>query len=75
MMEPYQHRVIRERDELHKKVDKLTLFKDSEAFENLEAVDRNLLQEQWMAMIDYLDILNLRIERFNRKEAVNATTH
>ncbi len=63
-MDNWKRRVIRERQTLYKKFDKLSAFKDTKFFQELEAVDRNLLQEQWMAMKDYLDILDLRIDRF-----------
>jgi len=61
----YQQRVKDELKELTTKIEALAAFQDGSIYLTLERVDKNLLQEQKMAMIDYADILKLRIERFN----------
>jgi len=61
---PYQQRVVDEAAELFLKLDSLTKFKTTPSYTKLSLVDQNLLQEQWMSMTDYLDILQLRIDRF-----------
>lgn len=63
-MIPYQIRVNQELIDLEDKINKLALFQNNAAYNQLEKVDQNLLQEQKMAMIDYADILKLRIARF-----------
>ena len=63
-MIPYQIRVNQELIDLEDKINKLSLFQNNAAYNQLDKVDQNLLQEQKMAMIDYADILKLRIARF-----------
>lgn len=63
-MNTYQDRVKAELFDLQEKITKLTEFQKTSICQNLELVDQNLLQEQKMAMIDYADILKLRIARF-----------
>ena len=60
----YQIRVTEELLDLKDKINKLSLFQNSTDYTQLDKVDQNLLQEQKMAMIDYADILKLRIARF-----------
>lgn len=60
----YQIRVKQELIDLEDKINKLSLFQNNTAYNKLDKVDQNLLQEQKMAMIDYADILKLRIARF-----------
>lgn len=60
----WQLRVIDEYNQLADKLTKLSTYKTTTNFSKLPQIDQNLLQEQWMAMTDYLDILELRIERF-----------
>ena len=63
-MNTYQDRVKAELFDLQEKITKLTEFQKTSICQNLELVDQNLLQEQKMAMIDYADILKLRLARF-----------
>jgi hypothetical protein len=63
-MEDYQERVITEAKELNVKVIALNEFLGSAQLFDLEDTDQDLLQAQYVAMRDYLDILNRRIERF-----------
>lgn len=60
----YAKRVIKERNELKVKVDKLTEFLDSERVRRFLAKDIILLEHQLGAMSVYLEILNQRIGRF-----------
>ena len=63
--QPYQQRVVEEKNALKEKLDKLTVFLGSESFKNLHETDQTLLIMQKRYMTAYLDILNVRIERFN----------
>ena len=63
-MTTYQQRVYDELDALQSKIEALASFQDGALYLTLERVDKNLLQEQKMAMNDYADILRLRIKRF-----------
>ena len=63
-MTAYQQRVYDELDALQSKIEALASFQDGALYLTLERVDKNLLQEQKMAMSDYADILRLRIKRF-----------
>ena len=63
-MTAYQQRVYDELDALQSKIEALASFQDGALYLTLERVDKNLLQEQKMAMNDYADILRLRIKRF-----------
>ena len=61
-MEPWQERLMTERDELADKLGKLKVFLENE--ENLKPIANNdvaLLMAQKYAMMQYLDILNTRI--------------
>lgn len=58
---PHQQRVVDELGQLIDKIEKLREFISSEKFRGLNALDRNLLQEQFEVMEAYADILNQRI--------------
>ncbi len=64
-MQPYQQRVINERDDLAEKLDKLTKFGETDVFDNLSLEDQQLLDNQWDFMSLYLDCLNRRIAKFS----------
>lgn len=63
-MENYQERVIEEAKELNVKVIALNEFLRTAELVTLDDTDQDLLQAQYVAMREYLDILNRRIERF-----------
>jgi hypothetical protein len=63
-MEDYQERIIEETKELNVKVVALNKFLGSAKLSDLEDIEQDLLQAQYIAMRDYLDMLNRRIERF-----------
>lgn len=64
-LQPWQQRVRRERNSLEKNVAKLWIFITTQNFKQLDPKDQSLLQEQFKHMMDYLLVLNERIERFN----------
>lgn len=66
---PYQQRVLDERAQLAERLDKLEKFTQGPLYENLNDIDKNLLIKQGMAMSNYLQVLDQRIERFNAAKA------
>jgi gamma-glutamylcysteine synthetase len=68
MMQEYQKRVLTEEQELREKCQKLALFLLSCGFSNMNEIDQELLKSQYKAMIQYLQILVKRIERFPKDE-------
>lgn len=62
---PHQQRVVDELKELKDKRTKLLEFiQHSDVFKTLEQIDKDLLTEQYEAMVWYDVILTKRIERF-----------
>lgn len=61
-MSDFKTRLLEERDQLQEKVTKLDAFLDSETFETISDRQQMLLSDQFVAMDDYLWILNARIE-------------
>ncbi len=61
----YQERVIKEKDELQEKIDKLKGFIDSDSIKKLDDANCHALLEQYEVMIDYRDILLARIDLFD----------
>lgn len=61
MSNDFKERLIKERDELKIKFDKLMLFMGSDEFYNIGLVQQTLLGAQYKYMEGYLNILNLRI--------------
>lgn len=68
-MEAYQERVIAEREELFEKFDKLRTFCRMELFTGLPYQEWGRLTRQLMVMTTYLDILNERIDAFEKPHA------
>ena len=64
--QPYQQRVIAERDELSGKLAKLTEFINSDCFTEIvpDERERDRLILQKSIMTAYLDLLNYRIDAF-----------
>lgn len=60
-IQPHQQRVIDERDQLAEKINKLTEFIGSERFLSLGG-EQDLLRMQLGAMLQYLSLLERRIE-------------
>ena len=65
-MEPYQQRVVREKEELDKKIEKLMAFFGTELYRNLSDEEKDLLDEQYRIMQDYSSVLGQRIDRFKK---------
>lgn len=63
-MQPYEQRVVNERDELQGKIVKLEAFIEGEAYPAIEYTDRKFLRIQLMTMLAYCEALNARIGRF-----------
>ena len=63
-MEAWQQRVVDEKAELDKKLEKLKEFNQSDAFAAISSESRMLLSAQAVAMHDYSLILKKRIENF-----------
>lgn len=63
MNEEIKNRIIDERDQLLEKLNKLDSFIESDKFQEIDDVQRALLQVQATAMNCYLQCLNERITR------------
>jgi len=63
-MKDYQQRVIDEKNTLETKTQALNNFILSAGFERLDQEDKNLLNDQFVCMTQYLEILEKRIARF-----------
>ena len=60
----YQQRVVEEQQILEEKLEKLNTFNQSDKFQDLDSIDRNLLLIQAGAMYTYNETLKARISRF-----------
>jgi hypothetical protein len=67
-MEPWQDRLIKEKEELEDKIKKLTYFMASDAYNDLHELDRSLLFQQRGYMNNYLKTLKERISRFQEPD-------
>lgn len=64
-MEPYQQRVVTERDELQERAHKLSQFIGLGAtFDTLSLAEQELLREQCEIMWEYFEVLEKRIALF-----------
>ncbi len=66
-MQPHEERVVTEKRELDEKLEKLKAFCFTPGvtiFSKLSPVDRDLLEDQYTAMLRYSEILAARIARF-----------
>lgn len=61
-MEPYQQRIIDEKNELDYKISKLGIFLEGKFFYILDSVKKSKLTEQKLIMDEYSRILGERIE-------------
>jgi len=68
-MEPYQIRVVQEKQELDQKLEKLVTYLDSAHFASLPTEEKWLMREQAQVMAAYSRILGSRIQRFNQPKA------
>lgn len=60
-MSDFKTRLLEEREQLAERVVKLNDFLDSPKIHNISKIQHGLLEDQYDAMCDYLDCLNLRI--------------
>ena len=67
-MEDFKQRLVKEREELKEKTDKLHDFLFSQAFMNLDVKQKDLLRDQYTIMTQLLNVLNLRIDITLTKE-------
>lgn len=63
-MKPHEERVVKEKDELDEKAEKLCQFIETDTFKNLPKEDIKLLKLQLCAMDVYSGVLGMRIDRF-----------
>ena len=67
-MEDYQNRVVEERSELSKKIEKLSDFIGGPVYIILPSAEQILLERQLGLMISYSKVLGKRIELWGVKE-------
>lgn len=63
----WKKRLIKERDELQSRLDRLSVFIVGFSFAKLDQRTKSLLRIQHELMRDYLAVLNLRIERLGHE--------
>jgi hypothetical protein len=68
IMEEWQKRVIQEKQGLDAKIKKLTTFVNTKTNNFEDLCSRGILRQQLSAMIEYSNILNERILRFETTE-------
>lgn len=61
-MQPYQQRVIEERNELQRRIEKLAAFLNSNAYSEVSNEEAHLLGMQLDSMRTYKNILDERID-------------
>lgn len=71
-MSDFITRLKEERDELELKRGKINTFMFSEEFEDIDQIQRGLLQIQYYAMITYLKCLNERLIWLIAKENIES---
>lgn len=69
-MGDYKARLVKETNDLRDKVNKLHDFIKTKTFYNLDRVDKDLLYDQYHAMLTYLQILGKRLELAGVKELI-----
>lgn len=67
----WKNRLIMERDELQSRLDRLSVFMVGFSFAKLDQRTKTLLRIQRGLMQDYLEVLNMRIERLEAIEDLN----
>lgn len=63
----WKKRLIKERDELQSRLDRLSVFIVGFSFAELDQRTKSLLRIQQGLMQDYLTVLNMRIERLGHE--------
>lgn len=64
-MQPYQERVVAERDDLQGKIDRLLAFINGDTFKTIGNGEQGRLREQFTHMDSYVAVLQRRIDHFN----------
>lgn len=64
VLQPYQERVVAERDAVAERRRRLLEFMDTVAYDALDAAERDLMRQQAGIMAEYVGVLNRRIEAF-----------
>lgn len=67
----WKKRLIKERDELQSRLDRLSVFIVGFSFAKLDQRAKSLLRIQQGLMEDYLAVLNMRLERLEAIEDLN----
>lgn len=67
----WKKRLIKERDELQSRLDRLSVFIVGFSFAKLDQRTKSLLRIQQRLMEDYLAVLNMRLERLEAFEDLN----
>ena len=67
----WKNRLIMERDELQSRLDRLSVFMVGFSFAKLDQRTKSLLRIQRGLMQDYLEVLNMRLERLEAIEDLN----
>lgn len=67
----WKKRLIKERDELQSRLDRLSVFIVGFSFAKLDQRTKSLLRIQRGLMQDYLAVLNMRLERLEAIEDLN----
>jgi hypothetical protein len=68
-MQPWQERLVAERDELQTKIGRLQDFISTPAFRALAAVDQTDLRDQLRHMKGYREAVNRRVNRIKDRPA------
>jgi hypothetical protein len=63
-LQPFQGRVVIEREDLHQKIERLAAFVTTPLYEKLDIKEKDRLQDQLIAMRKYESILDERIKAF-----------
>jgi hypothetical protein len=65
-LQPHQERVLAERDQLSERLEKLLAFFNSEIFSQVDWLEQSRMKRQAIHMERYLNVLNERIQAFNK---------
>jgi hypothetical protein len=63
-MQDWQQRLIEEYEQLKGRTEKLDAYRASDSWQELDIIDQTLLENQYLFMVGYGNILEKRIERF-----------
>jgi len=63
-MQDWQQRLVEEYEQLKGRTEKLEAFRHADGWAELDIIDQTLLENQYLFMVGYGNILEKRIERF-----------